>query len=184
MLLYARDAAFINFSCGRGVRRLLHLGPIRRFDPFVGRVLRARGYRVLEALQGVSDRVGHGDDNVIALVIPFYGKPAVLAAIWVNSYGAILLEGVKEVGGIVGGKYFDAKVIESKGEGGRKVVVGPKTRGACHRSIAVGMEFAEKAFVGNDSGFIEFVHPLPDLNIDIATCICNGGEEVLNNHLV
>ena len=78
--LHARDDAFIKFRCGRGVGRVLHLGPIRRRNPFVGRVLRARGYRVLEALQGFADGVGHGDVNVIYRVITFDGKPAVLAA--------------------------------------------------------------------------------------------------------
>ena len=39
--LHARDAAFLKLRCGRGVRRVLHLGPICRCEPFVGRVLRA-----------------------------------------------------------------------------------------------------------------------------------------------
>ena len=78
--LYARGAAFIKFRCGRDVGRLLYLGPIRRCEPLVGRVLRARWYGVLEALQGLSEGFGHGDVDVIARVIPFYGKPAILAA--------------------------------------------------------------------------------------------------------
>ena len=78
--MYARDSAFIKFRCGCGVGRLFYLGPIRRRDPLVGRVLRARGYEVLEALQGFADGVGHGDVNVISRVVPFNGKPAVLAA--------------------------------------------------------------------------------------------------------
>ena len=102
--LHARDAAFIKFRCGHGVWRVLHLGPIRRRKPFVGRVLRARGYRVLEALQGFVDGVGHEDVNIIARVISFYVKPAVLSDRWVDSDGVILSEGVEEVGGVVGGK--------------------------------------------------------------------------------
>ena len=77
---YARDAAFIKFRCGRCVGRVLHFGPIRRCEPFLGRVLRARGYGVLEALEGFVDGVGNGDVDVIARVIPFYGKPSVLSA--------------------------------------------------------------------------------------------------------
>ena len=53
--LHARDAAFIKFRCGRGVRRLLHLGPIHRREPFVGRVLGACGHGALEAFQGFAD---------------------------------------------------------------------------------------------------------------------------------
>ena len=72
--LHARDAAFIKFRCGHGVGRVLHLGPIRRRETFVGRVLRARGYGVLEALQGFADGVGHGDVDVIYQLIPFDGN--------------------------------------------------------------------------------------------------------------
>ena len=102
--LRARDAAFIKFRFGRGVGRLLYLGPIRRREPFVGRVLRVHGYGVLEALQVFADRVGHGDVDVIGRVVLFDGKPTVLAARWVDSAGVILPEGIKEVGGVVGSK--------------------------------------------------------------------------------
>ena len=77
--LHTHDAAFVKFRCGCGVGRVLHLGPICRREPFVGRVLGARGHGVLEAIQGFADGVGHGDVNVIARVIPFDVKPAVLA---------------------------------------------------------------------------------------------------------
>ena len=46
----------------------------------MGRVLRARGYGVLEGLQGFADGVGHGDVDIIAWLITFYGKLAVLAS--------------------------------------------------------------------------------------------------------
>ena len=102
--LHAHDAVFIKFRCGRGVGRVIHLGPIRMREPFVGRVLRVRGYGVLEALHGFADGVGHGDVDLISRVISFDGKPAVLDVRWVDSDGLILLEGVEEVGGVVGGK--------------------------------------------------------------------------------
>ena len=78
--LHAHDAAFLKFMYGRGVGRVLYLGPIRRCDPFAGRVLRARGYGVLEALQVFSDGVGHVDANVVFRVVPINGKYTVLAA--------------------------------------------------------------------------------------------------------
>ena len=46
----------------------------------MGRVLGARGRGVLEALQGFSDSVGHGDVNIIAGVVPVYCQTAVLSA--------------------------------------------------------------------------------------------------------
>ena len=87
--LHVFDAVFIKFWCDRGVGRLFRLGPIRRREPFVGRVLGERGLGVLEALQGFADGVGHGDVDVISRVVPFDGKPAVLAARWVDGDGVI-----------------------------------------------------------------------------------------------
>ena len=101
---HARDAAFVEFRCGRGVGRVLYIGPIRRRKPFVGRVLGARGHGVLEVLQGFADRVGRGDVNIIARVVPFDGNPTVLATRGVDGGGVIRPERVEEVGGVVGSK--------------------------------------------------------------------------------
>ena len=87
---HARDAAFIKFRCSRGVGRVLRLGPIRRRKLFLGIVLRARGYGVLEALQVFADGFGHGDVDVVFRVVPIDGKSAVLAARRVNGDGVIL----------------------------------------------------------------------------------------------
>ena len=113
--LYARDDMFVKFRCGRGVGRVFHLGLIRRCGPFVGRVLGERGHGVLEVLQGFAEGVGHGDIDIIARVFPFDGNPTVLAARGVDSDGVIFPERVEEVGGVVGGKELDSKVIYSKG---------------------------------------------------------------------
>ena len=130
---------FIKFRCGRGVGRVLHFGPIRRREPFVGRLLGERGHEVLETLQGFADGVGHGDVDIIDRVVPFNGKPAVLAARSVDGDGVILQERAKEVGGVIGGEELVSKVIYSKNEGGRQGCVCPKTRGVRHRSVAVGL---------------------------------------------
>ena len=74
---------------------------------------------MLEAIQGFADRVGHGDVDTIVRVILIDGKSTVLDARRVDGDGVILLECIKEVGGVVGGKEFDSKVIYSKGGGGR-----------------------------------------------------------------
>ena len=62
--------------------------------------------------------------------------------------------------------------------------MGPKTRGVCHRSVYLGLEAADKEFVGNDAGLLESVHTLSDLDVDVATRISDGEEGVFNNHLV
>ena len=181
---HRHDSALIKFRCGRVVRRVLYHGPIRRRETFVGRVLRERGYRVLEALQVFADGVGNGDVDVISQVIPFDGKLTVLASRWFNSDVVIILEGFEEVGDVVGGKQIDSDVIENKGEGGRQGGLGPKTRGVCHRSVSMGLEVADKAFVVNYAGFLGYVHPFCDLDVDIATCVSNGQAGVINDHLV
>ena len=109
--LHSLDAAFLMFRCGRGVGRVLHLRPIRRCEPFVGIVLRARGYGVLESIQGFADGVVHGDVDVVFQVVPIEGKYAVLAASWVDGDGVILTECIEEVGGVVGSEYFDSNFI-------------------------------------------------------------------------
>ena len=62
----------------------MYIGPIRWREPLVGRLLGTCGRGVLEELQGFSDRVGHGDVNVISGVVPFDDQVAVLAARWVD----------------------------------------------------------------------------------------------------
>ena len=102
--MHARDAAFFKFWCGCGVGRVSEFGTIRRYEPFVGRILGLFGDRVLESFQGFSDGVGHGDVNIVFWLVPIYSKPAVLAARWVDGDEVILLECIKEVGGVGGGK--------------------------------------------------------------------------------
>ena len=45
-------------------------------------------------------------------------------------------------------------------------------------------EVAYDAFVGDDNGFLESVHPLSDINVDVVTRVSNGEEGVFNDHLV
>ena len=56
--------------------------------------------------------------------------------------------------GVVGGEELDSEVIYIKGGGGRQGCVGPKTGGVRHRSVAMGLDIADKGLVGNDSGFL------------------------------
>ena len=62
--------------------------------------------------------------------------------------------------------------------------MGPKTMGVVHRSVAVGLEVVDKALVGNDAGFLESVHPLSDLDVDIAARVVDEEKGVLNKHIV
>ena len=48
----------------------------------------------------------------------------------------------------------------------------------------MGLEVLDKAFVGDDASFLESVHPLSDIDVDIYTPVSDGHEGVLNNHLV
>ena len=91
---------------------------------------------------------------MISRVVPFDGKLAVIADRLVDGDGVILPERVKEVGGVVGGEELDTKVVYSKGEGGKQGCVIPNTGGVRHNSVAVGLEVAEKALVGDDDDFL------------------------------
>ena len=51
-------------------------------------------------------------------VVPIDGQSTVLSARQVDSDGVMLLECIDDVGGIVGGKAYYAKVVYSKSEGG------------------------------------------------------------------
>ena len=48
----------------------------------------------------------------------------------------------------------------------------------------MGLEVSDKAFVGDDTGFLESVHILPDIDVDVATRVSDGEEEIFNDHLV
>ena len=53
-----------------------------------------------------------------------------------------------------------------------------------HKSVSVGLEVADKAFVGDDAVLLESVHPLSVIDVDVATRVSNGEGGVLNDHLV
>ena len=48
----------------------------------------------------------------------------------------------------------------------------------------MGLEVAHNAFVVNDAGFLESLHPLSDIDIDVATRVSDGEEGLFNDHLV
>ena len=56
----------------------------------MGRILGEFGDRMLEALQGFGDGVGHGDVDVVFWVVTINGQSAVLASIWVDGDGVML----------------------------------------------------------------------------------------------
>ena len=72
------------------------------------------------------------------------------------------------MGGVAGGKEFDAKVIYSKGEGVRKGRMCPKSGSIFHMGVSMGLEVSYKAFVGNDAGFLDPTHSPPDIDVDVA----------------
>ena len=59
-----------------------------------------------------------------------------------------------------------------------------KARSIFHRGVSMGLEVFYKAFVGDDSGFLEAIHPPPDIDVDVATRVGYGEEGVFNDNLV
>ena len=43
-----------------------------------------------------------------------------------------------------------------------------------HRGVSTGLEVANKAFVGDDAGFLYLIQALSDLNVDVAARFRNG----------
>ena len=48
----------------------------------------------------------------------------------------------------------------------------------------MGLEVADKTFVGDDAGLLESIHTLSDIDVDVATRVSDGEEGVFNDHLV
>ena len=48
----------------------------------------------------------------------------------------------------------------------------------------MGLEVAYKAFVGDDSGFLESIHPISDIGVDVANSVSDGEEGVFNDQFV
>ena len=62
--------------------------------------------------------------------------------------------------------------------------MGPKTGGVRHRSVAVGLEVADKAIVGDDAVFFQPIHALLDFDVDISARVGKGEEGVFNDYFV
>ena len=44
----------------------------------------------------------------------------------------------------------------------------PKARSIFHMGVSMGLEVSYKAFVGNDAGFLEPIHSISDIDVDVA----------------
>ena len=62
--------------------------------------------------------------------------------------------------------------------------MGPNAGDIFHRGVPMGLEVAYKAFVGNDAGFHESIHPLSDIDVGVAVGVINEEEGLLDDHLV
>ena len=60
----------------------------------------------------------------------------------------------------------------------------PKARSVFHRVVSMGLWVAYKAFIGNDTSFLEPIHTLSGIDVDVATQVSDGEEGVFNNHFV
>ena len=96
----------------------------------------------------------------------------------------MLSECIDEVVGVVGGEEFDAKVVYIKSESGGKSIMCPKARSILHRGVAMRLDVFYKAFVGDDSGFLDPIHPLSNFDVDLAARVSDIEEGLFNNHLV
>ena len=52
--------------------------------------------------------------------------------------------------------------------------MGPKARSIVHRGVYMGLEVAYKAFVGDDVDFLEPIHALSDIDVDVDARVSDG----------
>ena len=57
--------------------------------------------------------------------------------------------------------------------------MGPKAGGIFHRGVPMGLEVVCKVFVGDDAGFLDSIHPISDLDVDVSDWVSNGEEGLL-----
>ena len=62
--------------------------------------------------------------------------------------------------------------------------MGTKARVIFHRGVPMGLEVVYKVFVRDDTGFLDSIHPLSDIDVDITAWVSDGEEELFYNHLV
>ena len=60
----------------------------------------------------------------------------------------------------------------------------PKSRSIFHRGVSMRFEVSYKVFVVNYAGLLEPIHPLPDIEMDVADQVRNVEEGIFYNHLV
>ena len=61
--------------------------------------------------------------------------------------------------------------------------MGPNARGIFHMGVHMRLEVVYKAFVGNDADFLEAIHTLSDIDMDVAAWVSDGEEGIFNDHL-
>ena len=62
--------------------------------------------------------------------------------------------------------------------------MGSTDRSIFHRGVYMGLEVAYKAFVGDDAGFLEPIHPLSHIGVEVAARVSNGEEVLFINQIV
>ena len=59
--------------------------------------------------------------------------------------------------------------------------MGTKDKIIFHRGVAMRLEVFNQAFVGNDAGFLDPIHFLPDLDLDVSVRVSNVEQGLFNN---
>ena len=144
----------------------LGCGTIDWADPLGWRAHRAGGRGMLELLKGLGNVIRHGYVDVAMRVIPGNGEAKVRCTGPVNCDGVAGAERVDEVLRVLLINVFHPKVINNKGEGDGRSVVGPQGRGMLAGGISEFGKVCCELVVGKLAGLLKAWHALPNFNID------------------
>ena len=112
-------------------------GAINGFDPFVGRVLRAKRWWMIEFCETARDVPGHGDVHVAGVVVPVKGEAAVEGSGPVDGEFVVSLDGANEMESIELGVIFDAEIVDAEDKRGLFSAMAPETGSERHGFVAI-----------------------------------------------
>jgi hypothetical protein len=132
-----RVFSFLSSKGGRaGCRGELHFGAVRRRGPWVGRVLWAGWWLVLESVKCFGDISGHRYVNIVVGVIPVDCQATILAAGPIDGDCVVCLKCSNQVECIIVVEVFYSEIIDSECERGREGDVVPEAGCVCDWLVA------------------------------------------------
>jgi hypothetical protein len=146
---------------------ILEFLTVSRLRPAMGSMLGNFRLFVAEFVESFGNIVWHGNVDITFIVVPVQSKTQVAGTGPIFGEVVFLLESGKKMISIGFGKIFDAKVVDSKREGGASRVVLPQTWSETKWSVAVRGEMSFELIVSKNCSLFQSVYAFADFQIDI-----------------